>query len=91
MILLRVAEFLWRMKEKRESISEQDLRDLTRAVQDSTLAMKMIDLRLKAIEASNSDLPKLKNDLRRVYTALKEISGDDWSRIRDEIMKDGFN
>lgn len=90
MTLFRVAEFLWKLREKKEMSSDIAMVDLTKAVQECTLSIKMLDLRLKAIETANSEFPKLRNDLRRVYTAMKEIAGEKWPRVRDEIMKDGF-
>lgn len=91
MTLFRVAEFLWRLKEKREMSSDIAIVDLTKAVQECTYTLKTLDMRLLAIETANSEFPKLRNDLRRIYGAMKEIAGDRWPSIRDEIMKDGFS
>lgn len=90
MVLLRVAEFVWKMVERKGKISEETLETLVRAVRESTVAMKFQDQRLKSIEDAVSELPKIKTDLRRFYAAMKEIAGDQWPAIRDEILKDGF-
>jgi hypothetical protein len=91
MVLVRVAEFVYSLHEKRESLSENAITELTKAVQENTFAVKMLDARIATVETSMSELPKLKNDLRRSFCAVKEIAGDDWPRIRDVIMKDGYN
>lgn len=91
MVLMRVAEFVWKLYEKKESLSESAVINLSRVVQENTIALQMLDLRLKNIEASISELPKIKNDLRRFFSAVKEIAGERWPEIRDELMKDGFN
>lgn len=88
-ILFKVAEFVWKIREKKEMSSDMAMVDLTKAVQECTLTMKVLDIRLKAMEMANSEFPKLRNDLRRVFTAMKEIAGDKWPMVRDEIMKDG--
>lgn len=90
MVLLRVGEFVWRIVERKEKLSEKTLEELVHAVRESTVAMKFIDERLKLIESNVSEIPKLKTDLRRFYAAMKEVAGDKWPAIRDEIVKDGF-
>lgn len=90
-ILLRVAEFLWSLREKKDNLSEASIKSLTLAMQENTQAMRHLDLRLGALEKSVGELPKFKTDIRRFYTAIKEVAGDRWPRIRDEIMKDDFN
>lgn len=89
-ILVKVAEILLRVREKKESFSDSSLAELTKALQANTTAMQFFDLRLKAIEVSTSEMPKLKTDIRRFYSAMKEIAGERWPAIRDEIMKDAF-
>src|ERR1700689_4714361 len=91
MVLMKVGEFVWSVREKRESLSESAITELTKAVQQNTVALQFLEMRLKALELSVTEFPKLKNDIRRFYTAMKEIAGERWADIRDEIMKDGFN
>jgi hypothetical protein len=90
-VLVRVAEFVWGLREKKDSLSETTITKLTVAMQENTLAVKHLDCRLETLERSVSDLPKIKTDLRRFYSALKSLSGDRWPAIRDEIMKDDFS
>lgn len=89
MVLLEVGKFLWAIQAKKASLSEQAVLDLTKAVQANTVATQFLEQRLQHLEISMSELPKLKLDLRRFYTAIKTIAGDKWPNIRDEIMKDG--
>lgn len=87
-VLLKVAEFIWSVREKKESLSEQAVTDLTKAVQANTVATQFLEHRLQTLESSVNEVPKLKTDLRRFYSAIKEIAGDRWGKIREEIMKD---
>lgn len=91
MIFLKVGEFLWHLKEVRENISEQTTKELIAAVQQNTVATQLLEHRLLVMEEAISEVPKLKTDLRRFYSAIKEIAGDKWPAIRDEIVKDGFD
>lgn len=89
-VFVRVGEFLWKIREKKETISESAIKDLTHAVQQNTAATQHLDRRLEKLEGMASDMPKFKTDMRRFYVAIKEVAGDKWPRIRDEIMKDEF-
>lgn len=90
MIVLRLGEFLWKLKERKESLSDAAVRELTKAVVANTSAVHGLDLRLQNLEHAVSDLPKFKADIRRLYAAVREVAGEGWTRIRDEILKDEF-
>lgn len=90
-ILVQVGKFVWSLKKEKESLSESAIKQLTTAVQANTSATQHLDQRLGHLEKSISDLPKFKTDIRRFYAAIKEVAGDKWPRIRDEIMKDDFS
>lgn len=88
MVLLKVGEFLWNIHEKSGAISSASIEKLTAAVTENTSAVMKLDYRLEHLEKSVSDLPKFKEDIRKFYLAIKELSGDNWPKIRDEILKD---
>lgn len=90
MVLLKVGEFLWKLREKKDVLSESAIHDLTAAVESSTRAMQHLDSRLQHIEKTIAEIPKFKTDIRRFYAAIKEVAGPAWPQIRDEIMKDEF-
>jgi hypothetical protein len=90
MVLIKVGEFVWALREKKESLSEAAVADLTKAMQQNTVAVQFLEHRLQAIENSIVEVPKLKTDLRRFYCALKSLAGEKWGTIRDEIMRDDF-
>lgn len=89
-VLIYVGEFLWKIREKKETISDLAVKDLTSAMYSNTSATRHLDNRLQHLERTITDLPKFKTDLRRFYAAIKEVAGDKWPKIRDEIMKDEF-
>lgn len=90
MILLKVAEFLLAASQKKETLTEKAVTELTQAVRENTRAVEFLEIRMKGLETGLSEFPKIKTDLRRFYAALKEIAGERWPTVRDEIMKDGY-
>jgi hypothetical protein len=89
-ILMKVGEFVWAILKEKRALSEDSVKKLTKAVEDNTIASRHLEDRLKALEQSAADLPKFKTDVRRFYAAIKEVAGDRWPQIRDEILKDEF-
>lgn len=89
-ILVRVGEFIVKLNRKKEELSESAVVNLTNALKLNTEAMSDLERRLEKIEGFAADLPKLKNDVRRFYSALKIIAAEKWPQVRDEIMKDDF-
>lgn len=83
-----IAEFLWKMKEKQDTASETAIKELTEGLKKNTLAMEHLDDRIEGLEEILTELPKFKLDMRRMYTAIKYISGDKWAKIRKDIMED---
>lgn len=90
-LFFRVFEFVWALKKKEAQASEKATVANTEAVRGLTVAVQLLEHRLQSLEAARGEIPKLKNDLRRSFSALKTLAGDRWGAIRDDIMKDGFN
>lgn len=75
---------------QKESASEATTKELIKAVRENTEVTKHLDNRIQHLERSIGDLPKLKLDVRRFYTAVKSVAGDKWPAIHDELMRDNF-
>lgn len=84
--LVKVGEFLWHLKEKKDTVTETGIENLSAAVQLNTAASEKLEHRIKNLEHTISDVTKVKLDLRRLYIAVKNIAGDKWPVIRKEIM-----
>lgn len=84
LVLVRVGEFLWKLREKKDSASDIALRSIAERLEE-------IEDHIEDMRHTVADIPKLRLDLRRFYSALKTLSGEKWSAIRDEIMKDDFS
>jgi hypothetical protein len=87
-LFAKVGEFLWGFVKKSGEISDQSIKDLTVEIQINTKAVTKLEGRLNEIERLISEIPKFKTDLRRLFLAVKQISGEDWPNIRRSIMED---
>lgn len=87
-VLVKVGAFIMKQKEKKDSLSEDTIKQLLNSVQQSTIAIAHLEMRLKTFEQNLNDLPKFKTDIRRFYTAMKVLSGEKWPDIRKEIIED---
>ncbi len=87
-LVFRTGMFLWALREKKESASENAIKELTAVVRLNTVATEHLDARLGEIENTLSELPKFKLDMRRMFTAIKLIAGEKWPQIRKEIEEE---
>lgn len=87
-LVFKVGEFLWKLREKKDSASEAAIRELTEVVKHNILATEHLEQRLNELKNTLSEIPKFKSDMRRLFSAIKIVSGDKWSQIRKEIMEE---
>lgn len=85
-LVARVGEFLWKLKEKKDSATEKGIESLTLAVNLNTKAAEDLKDRIIALEGAVGDVTKVKLDIRRAFFAIKAIAGDNWPEIRKEMM-----
>lgn len=83
-----MGEFLWKLKEKKDSASESAIEELTKVVRESTLATQALDTKIQTLEHTLSELPKLKLDMKRFFIAVKTVAGEQWPEIRREMMEE---
>jgi hypothetical protein len=89
-VLLKIGEFLWQLRQKKETATDAAILNLTVAVKENTDSHKQLQCEVKRLETMISELPKFKTDVRRFYAAIKFVAGERWPEIRDEILKDEF-
>lgn len=87
-LVFKMGELAWTFLKKKNELSEQTVEKLTTALQINTQAVKNLEARLNDIEKNLAEIPKFKLDLRRIFSAVKYISGDKWADIRKVIMED---
>lgn len=87
-LLAKIGEFAWDLFKKKSELSEQSVQKLTTALEINTQAVTKLECRIQEVEAELSEIPKFKQDLRRLFSAVKSMAGDDWASIRKHIMED---
>lgn len=50
--------------------------------------VREISTRLSALERDMNEILKFKHDFRRLFTAVKVLSGDKWPEIRKAVLED---
>jgi hypothetical protein len=84
-------KFVWNLFQKKGELSEKSITDLTVALQNNTQSVKQLEHRIVEAEKMISELPKLKNDLRRLFIAMKIVSGEKWADIYKIIKEEETN
>lgn len=87
-LIVRVGEFAWGFVKKKNELSEQSINRLSNSIELNTKAVEKLEYRIIEAEQTISEIPKFKQDLRRLFSAVKRIAGDDWNDIRKEILDD---
>lgn len=87
-LVVKVGEFLWKLKEKKDSASEEAIKNLTKALENNTETTRHLDVRLSKLETSLDGHVKLRKDVRRAFSAVKLVAGDRWPEIMKEILED---
>lgn len=88
-LVIKIVEFLWAFKEKKDLVTESGIEKLSQAVQQNTWASEKLEARIKQLEHTLGVVDKLQTDMRKAFIAIKSISGDNWPKIREEIMEEG--
>ena len=79
--IMQVLKFVWDIVKKKQDHSEDTMKYNTVAVQTLTAS-------LDKLKEQISEIPKMKTDIKRSFTAHKIIAGDKWPEIRKEIMEE---
>lgn len=87
-LLVKLGEFVWDLAKKKSELSEKSIEKLTAAMDTNTRAVETLNLRISEVEKDLGEVNKLKQDLRRFYSAIKILAGDKWAAIRKEIMEE---
>lgn len=80
--------FLWSLKEKKDALSEQTVKDFSLSLDHYTVVAEKLDDRIRKLEASIDEFSKHKGDLKRLFLAVKLLAGESWPTIRKEILEE---
>lgn len=85
-LIFKMGEFVWEIIKKKNEVSEKSIENLNEAIQANTKAVQHLEMKIQDIEKNLSEIPKFKLDLRRLFTAIKFMSGENWKEVRSVIM-----
>lgn len=89
--LVRVGEIAAKTFRNNTELTEKSINALTTEIRKNTSAMEKLERRIVDTEKTLSKLPVLELKLGRLFTAVKMLAGDDWTKIRREILSDDIS
>ena len=75
LFVLKLGDMAWKYFRDREKLTDDSIKDLKCELEKTR----------EALALAQSDMHKLKLDLRRCFYAVKKISGENWAKIADEF------
>jgi hypothetical protein len=87
-IVVKVGQFLWDQKAKRDAVTETGIEELSKAVRDCTSSLQALQAKIEKIEPILRDVTKIKLDLRRVFFVLRNLAGEKWTAIRSQMLEE---
>jgi len=84
-LLFKMGMFAWDIVKKKDESSSESLKALSKALSDNLWAIEKLEMHIQAIQKDLNELPKIKKDLIRVFTAAKILAGSRWGDIRKEF------
>ena len=83
-----MAEFIWGILSNKADLSQKNIIKLIAALQTNTEAISRLEFRLKHIDGEIEEIPKLKNEIVKVFSALRHLAGDRWDEIKEAVKGD---
>lgn len=80
-LLLKIGEFVWKLIEQKDKLKDDTVKELSDALKKNTQT-------LDEMKPLLSEIPKMKIDLRRYFTAMKIISGDKWKEVYRDVLEE---
>lgn len=92
---LKLGQFAFKVFEKKEELKETTINNLRNSIDNLTTAIATnieathrLEERMRSVEGGVSEFTKVKTNVRQAFAALKFLAGDDWPRIKKEIIED---
>ncbi len=90
--LLKLGEFLWKMFLEKNRMRDQSISNLINMVAGNTTDLHRIQDRLSGLEKQShhmSEHAKISEvNTRRIFAAIKKLSGKNWPTVRKHILED---
>ncbi len=89
--IVRVGEFLFKLLKKKDESNDKNMAEFIKTLSNNTHALNHLSSRTDSLEKVLKEVVKYKRDIRKLFTAIKAIAGDEWSEIRKSIIEDDFS
>lgn len=90
-LCLKLGEFIFELIKKKSELTEKNIDNMVNALALNIEALHKLEARMSSIETTLKDFSRFKVDVRRLFIAIKELSGENWDAIRKTIMDDDFS
>lgn len=80
-LLSHISAYLWNLRQRKD-------RKIERALETLAVALRQNNARLKTLELTLATAARVKVDVRRLYSIVKILAGDDWQEIREQVLRD---
>lgn len=87
-LIFAVGKFVFELVKKKSDDSDKSLARLTALRESDSVSLAKMDTKLAEIEKDLHEIREIKKHLRRIFTAVKLLSGEKWADIRKVIMED---
>ncbi len=96
-LFLKLGEFIFKVFEKKEELKESTMVNLkvsidhlSTALATNIQATHILEDRMRSVEGGLSEFSKVKTNVRQAFAALKFLAGEDWPKIKKEIIEDNL-
>lgn len=94
-LIAKLGSFVFDLLKKKNEVTEKTLENLKISIDNlctalatNVSAVHSLEERMRSAEQELRRLDEFKIDIRRLFGAIKEISGDNWPEIKKTIMED---
>src|ERR1044072_2299250 len=91
-VILKVGEFIFKSVEKKEDLKETTMQNLKVSIDNlctqlatNIEATHRLEERMRAVEGGVSEVANMKTNVRKAFSALKFLAGDEWPQIKKEV------
>lgn len=90
-LVAKVGQLLWSIFKKKDETNDKAMIRVIETLGANTQALNHLAARTDSMEKVLKEVVKYKKDIRKLFTAIKVMAGDEWSEIRKSIIEDDFS
>lgn len=87
-MVFKVFTFVYEIIKEKQKDAEKDTTNLEDLLAKNITVVRQLESDIKMVQDTLAQIPKLQKDLRRYYTAIKYLAGNDWPTISKVIVEE---